>query len=175
MHKPILVRLEPDIERQPFNCGHDDLNEFFHKDSIAHSKHLLAVTYAYIMDGKTIAYYSVLNDNIRKEKAEKGEWKRAVKNIPHGKRGYDTQPAVKVGRFAVAEEYQKSGIGSSLMDYIKGHFTDKNKTGCRFITVDAYKTSVGFYLKNGFEFFTTRDKDEESRVMWFDLMRFIRE
>ncbi len=55
------------------------------------------------------------------------------------------------------------------MDYIKGFFIKKNKTGCRFITVDAYMAAIVFYQKNGFDFLTTEDKDDERRQMYFDL------
>lgn len=56
-----------------------------------------------------------------------------------------------------------------LMDYIKGFFIKKNKTGCRFITVDAYKAAIEFYQKNGFDFLTTEDKNDNRRQMYFDL------
>ena len=34
----------------------------------------------------------------------------------------------------------------------------ENKTGCRFITVDAYCSAVPFYLKNGFMFMGTDER-----------------
>ena len=60
------------------------------------------------------------------------------------------------------------------MDFIKAFFTIKNKTGCRFITVDAYNypLTVNFYKKNGFEFLTSQDAKEDTRSMYFDLMTF---
>jgi hypothetical protein len=42
--------------------------------------------------------------------------------------------------------------GQLTLDFIKWWMINDNKTGCCFITVDAYATAVGFYLKNGFEF-----------------------
>ena len=38
----------------------------------------------------------------------------------------------------------------------------ENKTGCRFITVDAYKNAVPFYKKNNFKFM---GKEEEERYL----------
>ena len=40
-----IVRLEA-AERPVFDCGSEDLNEFFHKDSIDWEKELISVTYA---------------------------------------------------------------------------------------------------------------------------------
>lgn len=34
----------------------------------------------------------------------------------------------------------------------------ENKTWCCFITVDAYATAVGFYLKNGFRFLGEKER-----------------
>ncbi|MCQ2225529.1 MAG: GNAT family N-acetyltransferase, partial [Paludibacteraceae bacterium] len=48
--------------------------------------------------------------------------------------------------------------------------TIDNKTGCRFLTVDAYLDAVPFYEKNGFSLLTTEDEDSTyTRLMYFDL------
>lgn len=51
-------------------------------------------------------------------------------------------------------------------------FVSNNRTGCRFITVDAHHDAVGFYEKCGFSFFTDTDVDDETRLMYFDLKPF---
>lgn len=91
--------------------------------------------------------------------------------MPPEKR-YGSFPSVKVGRFGVTTAYQGRKIGSALLDYIKINFIDMNKTGCRFITVDAYNRArtIKFYLDNGFNFLTNEDKNDENRAMYFDLM-----
>ena len=38
-----------------------------------------------------------------------------------------------------------------------------------FITVDAYRTSLDFYEKNSFRYLTTKDIDDDTRAMYFDL------
>jgi len=142
---PSLVRLEPDSPRKPFDCGNSDLNEFFFTDSVDYGKELLAVTYALESETETVAYFAVSNDSIRAEDTSKSRLREKIlKLLPFEKRGYKSHPAVKVGRFAVAEKYQGQGIGSKLMDFIKFFFIDKNKTGCRFVIVDAYKEAKAF-------------------------------
>ncbi|MEN8263954.1 MAG: GNAT family N-acetyltransferase [Nitrospirota bacterium] len=167
-----LTRLEPDTPRKPFNCENSDLNEFFNEDSIKHSQQLLAVTYALENEHETLAYFSVLNDSIRAGDTSNSRLKKHIlKYLPFSKRGYKSHPAVKIGRFAVSEGYKRQQIGTELMDYIKGYFIDNNKTGCRFITVDANNINyvISFYQKNGFEFLTLNDALEKNRIMYFDL------
>ena len=51
----------------------------------------------------------------------------------------------------------------------KRFFVVDNKTGCRFLTVDAYADAVPFYLKNGFVPLNEDDKDDDTRLLYFDL------
>jgi hypothetical protein len=46
---------------------------------------------------------------------------------------------------------------------------EQHHAGCRFITVDAYRSSLDFYEKNRFKYLTTKDKDEDTRAIYFDL------
>ncbi len=54
------------------------------------------------------------------------------------------------------------GVGSAVMDFIKSWFISPlNKTGCRYIIVDAvnnYKV-LRYYKKNGFEFMFSSDEE----------------
>ncbi len=47
-------------------------------------------------------------------------------------------PAVKIGSLGVHVDFARAGVGSRIMDYLKVWFTAWNKTGCRFILVDAH-------------------------------------
>jgi hypothetical protein len=47
-------------------------------------------------------------------------------------------PAVKILAFGVSEGYKNRGIGRNLIQFIQAFFVIRNKTGCRFVTVDAY-------------------------------------
>ena len=58
------------------------------------------------------------------------------------------------------------------LDSVKYLFTHGNRTGCRFLTVDALATATGFYEHNKFRFFTEKDKDDDTRLMYFDLKDF---
>lgn len=168
-----------------FNCGEGDLNEFFHEDAFTHKEHLLAETYCFQPIEVTeeglffpVALISFLNDSIviTKEERKGGKrdfWRHLKKNIPHSKRHYPSFPAVKIGRLGVKREYQDQQFGTALLNMTKEFFLTKNRTGCRFITVDAYNEErvTGFYHKNGFQFLSDQDKEKETRIMFYDLKR----
>ncbi|MBF0320552.1 MAG: GNAT family N-acetyltransferase [Nitrospirae bacterium] len=170
-----LIRLSADYSIKPFDCGNADLNEFLFQDAVEHAKELLAMTY--LLEGKncTKAYFSVLNDSVRRLDADsiKSFKRKLLHDIPHKKRSYHSYPAVKIGRFAVHKDFHNKNFGRKMLDHIKGFFLDNNKAGCRFITIDSYCDSVGFYLKNGFDFLSEKDKTEDTRLMYFDMKAII--
>lgn len=164
-----LERLTPEKEILQFDCGDPDLNEFLLSDSKNYASQLLAVTYLLENEKGPIAFFSVLNDKISVQDVESGNrWKKIKVIFPHNKH-FKSYPAVKIGRFAVSNEFKQNGLGTALLDYIKFLFIQNNRTGCRFITVDAYRQSLKFYEKNGFRYLTEQDKEEDTRLMYFDL------
>lgn len=173
----MLVRLGVDDERDAdFDCGVADLNDFFHVDSRLACRELVSITYAFIENGQAIGFFSISNDAIRRELITGSAFKRLCDRVPRGKQ-YSGMPAVKIGRIGVSVNFQKQGIGTELLDFIKEWFTDgNNKTGCRFIVVDALNNdkAIGFYRKNGFVFLSDKDVKEKTRLMFFDLITFKR-
>lgn len=167
-----------------FDCGRADLNEFFHCDSYAYSKELLATTYYFQPNKATendmfvpVALISLLNDRIeltpKERKGDKKKFAKAIKkSIPYPKRTYSSFPAVKIGRLGVLKQYQGKQVGTCLLNMIKELFLNNNRTGCRYITVDAYNDTetLNFYFKNDFLPLWDKDKnDPHSRILYFDL------
>jgi GNAT superfamily N-acetyltransferase len=165
-----LIRLSHDTIIKPFDCGDCDLNEFLLNDSKHYLNQLLAYTYIFESDNQTIAFYSVFNDRIDVVDTEsKAHFiSRFHKDLPGGKK-FRSYPAVKIGRFGITLKYQGQGFGSEILDYIKVASIKNNPTACRYITVDAYKQSLRFYEKNGFDYLTTKDNGRNTRQMFFDL------
>jgi hypothetical protein len=87
---------------------------------------------------------------------------------------YSTYPAVKIGRLGVNIKYQRNHIGTHLLNITKEFFLSHNRTGCRFLTVDAYSDSIttSFYMNNGFQFLWDEDAGEPTRIMYFNLKRY---
>jgi GNAT superfamily N-acetyltransferase len=168
-----LVRFDGDAPRPEFTCADEDIDEFFHKDSVAGAAELMCVTYVWCEKGHPVAFFSVSNDAIKREECPRSAFERVAKLIPRAKR-YASMPAVKIGRLGVQATSARSGVGSRILDYLKVWFTVNNKTGCRFILVDAYNRPnvLAFYQKNGFQFLVGNDDKEETRIMYFDLIQF---
>lgn len=70
---------------------------------------------------------------------------------------------------AVDKTLKGHSIGTYLLNFIKSFFVVNNKTGCRFLTVDAYAPAIPFYEKNGFVLLNDDDIDAPTRLLYFDL------
>ena len=154
-------------DKYKFDCGDTDPNEFFLKDAIPHKKQMIGLTYFFYdeTDKTAISFFTVMNDAVRTDSFKA--------DLPEGKK-YTFYPAVKIGRFGVNKKYHRFGIGTQQMKFIKHLFTQENKTGCRFLTVDAYNKPeiLNFYLKSDFAFHTVKDKSKNTRTMRYDLKIF---
>ena len=166
-----FVRLSVDYQIKSFDCQDADLNEFLLKDATKYLQQLLAVSYVIEDEINTIAFFSLLNDKISILDSEsKSQWRKLIRDkLPHRKH-FSSYPAVKIGRFGVSLNYKGQGWGTMILDYLKELFISNNRTGCRYITVDAYKESLPFYEKNGFLYLTSLDKNSDTRLMYFDLL-----
>ena len=176
----------------PFDCANQDLNDFFAYDALNYSSELLGKSYCFTLDESPeilVCAFTISNDSIKTINLPNARKKKVTKDIPRHKhmRSY---PAVLIGRLGVHKDFRKiqdedQRIGDQLMDFIKSWFVDGgNKTGCRFIVVDAYNTfqPTRYYESNGFTFlFSTEDQEKEytglpldqnlqTRLLYFDLI-----
>lgn len=168
-----IRRLQKEEKVESFNCGDADLNDFILNESMNYRKALLAVSYVVESDGnggQILAYCSLANDRISITDFEnKTEFNRFRKHRFVNEKRLKSYPAAKICRLAVHLETKGNHLGTDLINFIKSYFVIDNKTGCRFITVDAYAAAVPFYIKNGFIPLTTDDSDSATRLLYFDL------
>lgn len=177
---PRIIRLTSDHTYLPFDCGDSDLNDFLVSDAKAYQEKLLSVTYLIESAGKTVLYFTLSNDKITSLENTNSFWRKIKSLFPHSKHRKD-YPAVKIGRLAVDQSFQRSGAGwgSMILGYIKHWMLTDNKTGCRFITVDAYRDAVPFYQSNGFKFMGSSEKDRYDKgkdhtiAMYYDLLEIM--
>jgi len=183
-----LHRLSSKIKLKDFNCGNADLDEFLKNDALPFQKQLLGVTYVFTDDksnNQVVCFFTISNDGLRVDTLYNSAKKKVNKSIPHPKH-MRVYPAVKIGRLGVDEKYHSKGIGTDLMDFIKKWFTDGgNKTGCKFLLVDAYNDEnvLKYYERNGFvylmnpdreaEYYRKKEEELDTRIMFFDLMQLI--
>lgn len=170
-----------------FDCGNDDLNDFFYNESHLYSEQLLGKSYCFRLDDSPntiICAFTVSNDSVRVNLLPNSRGKKINKDIPYSKQ-MSRYPAVLIGRLGININYKRHGIGTDLMTFIKSWFIDTaNKTGCRFLVVDAYneEAPIRYYQKNGFKFIYSTEQQEienngylidgklKTRLMYFDLI-----
>ncbi|MCQ2360626.1 MAG: GNAT family N-acetyltransferase [Paludibacteraceae bacterium] len=168
-----FYKLSGNTAIKQFNCNDKDLNDFIYDDAKNYLTELMAVTY--IIESKrndqTAAYFSLLNDKITYNQEEKNFWNKINRSISNNKRRKH-YPAVKIGRLAIDHNYTGQGLGTKIIKLIISMFTQGNRTGCRFLTVDAYHNAIPFYQACGFAFFSNKDAGDATRLMYYDLKRF---
>lgn len=168
----ILKKLESIKTIKPFDCGDSDLNGFLMDDSRNYHQQFLAHTYVIENDFLTIGYFSLLTDKISKSDLDKNLWRKLRKDIPHEKH-YDSYPAIKIGRLAISSHFKGMGIGTNVLNAIKLRLSaNEEYAACRFLTVDAYKEAVDYYLKNRFLPLLKEPSQNSPTVpMYFDLKK----
>jgi len=168
-----FVRLSPEHIIKPFDCGDSDLNDFLLNDAKLYQVQLLTVTYLIESDIETVAFFSLLNDKISViEATDKKIWNRVRRKIPYTKHK-SSFPAMKIARLGVCNASKGQSIGTGILDYLKQLFINNNRTGCRFITVDAYRQSLKFYENNEFKYLSIEDEQQDTRLMYFDLSKLV--
>lgn len=177
---------------QPFDCGNTDLNDFFAADVLHYTAELLGKSYCFTLDEddkQIVAAFTIANDSIKTYSLPNARKKKVNAEIPRQKQ-MKSYPAVLIGRLGVGTAFRKmageeKSIGDQLMDFIKFWFIDSaNKTGCRFIVVDAYneEAPLRYYKRNGFEVLFSSEEQEKqytnqpaekellTRLPYFDLI-----
>lgn len=187
----ILSELKEELIQQcpPFTCKNDkDIEEFFTKDYKDFAEQLFGKSYGFfINDGipRLVSAFTVSNSMLPVDRFPRRIREKINKNVPFVKRRVQ-HPAVLLGQLAVFDGYNHLGIGDETLDYIKTWFSSSdNKTGCRYIIIDAinHPKVLDFYIRNGFMFifdtieaeikYMNLDLDPEykrTRLMYFDLI-----
>ena len=174
----LLIRKFLPVEPLPllFDCGKTDLNEFLLETGKAtpnatlYEKEHLSRTYL-IEDSDTdqvLGYFSLACDKIERTVSDPTIWNRLSRKVPNAKRR-SSYPAIKIGRLAISRQAQNSGLGYSILNFIKGVFFNESRAGCRFLTVDAYLDAENFYAKCNFARLIAPEPDDETVLMYFDL------
>lgn len=172
-----IRRLKQDELVKSFDCGDADLNDFILHESPLYRQALLAVSYVLESkqdDNTTSAYFSLANDRVSLSDFDnKTEFNRFRKHRFVNEKRLKSYPAVKICRLGVHTQAKGLHIGTFLLDFIKSYFLVDNKTGCRFLTVDAYADAIPFYIKNGFVPLNEDDTDSVTRLLYFDLATIV--
>lgn len=186
-----MARVTQDVLNhcKPFTCGDEDLDDFFANNAIAYEKELMGKTYCWVLreDVTTIVgMITLANAGIQTTHMQNHPRRKLNDHINYNKQGR-TYPAVLIGRLGVNIDFQGDSfrVGTQIMDFIKDWFRSyDNKTGCRFILVDAVNNehTLAYYERNGFRPLFPRIDDEKAfyhieesdslrtRMYYFDLL-----
>jgi len=170
-----------------FDCGDEKLNEFFNNQSLLFKQQLLAMTcfYRHKDSGKIVCAFS-LSPNALKAKDLPNSRQKKVKQLVPREKTLQSYPAFLVGRLGVSQEFNGQGVGSQLLNHIKGFCIDTYPDFCRFLVIDAYNSPqvLNFYLKSGFStVFSTEEQERQAykikpdekldtRYLFYDMLRW---
>ena len=172
-----------------FSCKHDrDIENFFKSEFEYYNRQLLGKSYGFVQTKPSlelVAAFTVANSMLPIVNLPKNIKNRINRQIPNSKRN-SQYPAVLVGQLAVFDAFAGKHIGDEVLAFIKSWFIDPlNKTGCRYVIVDAVNNDkvIDFYQRNGFKFIFDKIEDEieymkldmepeykRTRLMYFDLI-----
>lgn len=181
-----------------FSCGNTDLDDFFNNEALIYKESLMGKTYCFLKKQSVnvnqnseykftiLAAFTVANDSLKISDLPNNRKKKMTgKTHKHLKR----YPGVLIGRLGVNKEFCGKGIGSAVLSYVKDWFSEpENKTGCRYVIVDALNSEkvLKFYLDNEFKFLFSSEKQEaeyeniemkdrgtpKTRLMYYDLLGY---
>ncbi len=156
-----VISTNDDIAIMGFQCADNELNSFLKDDALDNQISMLSVTYLVYLNDTLTSYFSLVNYAMRKKLIRPED----------GESGYDYShyPALKIARLAVQEEFERQGIGTAMLvkSISIAHIVSKI-VGCRIVTVDAKKTSIGFYERYGFKKAIT-PQEADTITMYLDL------
>lgn len=175
-----------------FRCRDNDITDFFNNDYADYAYQLLGKSYCFVNndEAEIVCAFTLANSCVKVDLLPSNLRNKINRKIPNAKRR-PQYPAVLVGQLAVGDSYEGCHIGDELLDFIKSWFIDPlNKTGCRYVIVDAinHPKVFEYYKRNGFSFLFSSDKEEweylhnngkefsgplthmRTRLMYFDLI-----
>lgn len=174
-----LVKLSPEVNTRDFICGDNEIDAFFRHSYHLYEQELLTKTYAFVTDDADcyiVCIFTVSNDSVKAGMLPSRFRNRLQRRIPNPKR-MRSYPAVLIGQMGVDRRFRGFNVGTQVLDYIKDWFTHPaNKTGCRFLIVDALNEDkvIEFYRKNGFNL-VYDSEDEEKEAFMIDPEQYLRQ
>jgi ribosomal protein S18 acetylase RimI-like enzyme len=105
-----IERLEKSHDREGFDCGSEPLNLFLKQTAGQHAARGISRTFVLVEDGAPepraiLGFFSLNLCQIKSESLSPDEARKLPRNVA----------GIRLGRLAVAKDYQKQGIGKILL------------------------------------------------------------
>jgi GNAT superfamily N-acetyltransferase len=182
-----MIVLSEEQIMSDFDCGDEDLNEFFNRDALQYKHQMLSRTYFFRhrSTGKTVCAFSFSASSIKTADLP-GSRRKKIKEFVPREKTLKSYPGILIGRLGIATEFSGQGIGSQLIDFIKDICIIQFPDVVRYLLVDAYNklAVVSFYKKNNFaSVFSTEEQEKEAyqqsetetlqtRYMFYDMIQW---
>jgi len=161
-----MITLSEDALISDFDCGDDDLNDFFNRDALNYKNQMLSRTcfFRHNSSGAIVCAFSFSASSIKTADLP-GSRRKKVKELVPREKSLKSYPAILIGRLGVATDFGRHGVGSQVMDFIKEFCYTNYPDFVRFLLVDAYNKPdvISFYQKNKFTpVFSTEEQEMQS-------------
>jgi GNAT superfamily N-acetyltransferase len=153
------LREEDDLAS--FCSTSDELNDFLKSDALKAQNDLISRTYLCFWKGALAGFVTLTTDTIGYNLVEHCD---SIDGYV-----YQKYPAIKIARLAVDKRYKRRGIGQNLLLWAIGKaYEISRQIGCRYITVDAKRESIDFYLEYEFKI-VKKHENRDFPPMYFNL------
>jgi len=182
-----MVVLSEEQSISHFDCGNEDLNDFFNRDALAYQNQMLSQTCFFRhKKSRAIACAFSFSASSIKTADLPGSRRKKVKELVPREKSLKSYPGILIGRLGVAKQFSRHGVGSQVLDAIKNFCLVHFPYFVRFLLVDAYNEPaiISFYQKNDFILvFSTEQQEKETynqiadealqtRYMFFDMIQW---
>ena len=149
-----------------FDCGDEELNDFFNNKSFPFKEQLLAMTcfFHHKVNGKIVCAFSLSPNALKASNLPGSRRKKVHEYIPREKT-LQSYPAFLIGRLGVSQKFSGQGVGTQLIDFVKAYCISNYPDFCRFLIIDAYNSPsvLSFYQKNNFStVFSTEEQERKA-------------
>jgi GNAT superfamily N-acetyltransferase len=139
-----ILPLTANSRIEAFRSINEDLNDFLRNEALKSQENLLTRTFLCFCRGSLAGFLTLVTDTIEVKLVDEDD---GVDSYP-----YQKYPAIKIARLAVDKRYERQGIGRFLLLAAVGKVYQISKDiGCRYITIDSKRESMGFYERFGFK------------------------
>lgn len=143
-----IRRLSTEDDISEWRCGDDDwaseVSDFLHEDAVNQQQQGLSVTLVFRHDGRIAGFASLLGGTLRREDDP---------DLADGLNvGYDEFPCLKIGQFGVHSDYQGTGLGNYMMEWLRIEARSLH-VGFRFLSLHVRndnRRGRAFWNRHGF-------------------------
>ena len=134
--------LQPEHKRSNFNCGNDALNRYLQQQATQDLRRRIAACFVAVQEERIAGYYTLASASVLLNHLPAA----LKKKLPH----YPALPAVRLGRLAVDQSFQRQGLGAALLaDALER--TLRSEIAAYALIVDAKdQEASAFYQHHGF-------------------------